>query len=381
MKVAYLTTYYNGKIDGRFGRFHDWIHALRDMDDPPFDPKVVALTASNVDCTVPSEPHALFGEATELWGRPTNKLEFCYNLPRAKRDLDRIDFDVIHVLTLDMIAFPFSIQVADVAPVVGPDIMGYTPRREGERWKRGGTTWMKDRVRFAVRKQLISARDELTPIALSRHHARNISTLDPEVSPKILSPGVSEIFSPEDTDRSAKEAWPTEFLYLGDLSKYKGYYVFLDALAQLPRNLDYRATVVGSGDPDRERIAALGLSDRVSIEGFIPRSDLPKYYRRADFYVMPSVDENGPNTIVEALACGTPVIATDKLGMNEYATKSSAIYVERTPADFRKAMVEAHENRERYSRNARNRANEYKIFNTIDGLVDVYESHLERTNP
>jgi hypothetical protein len=40
MQVAYVTPYYNGACDGRYGRFHDWVHAVRDANDPPFDADV-----------------------------------------------------------------------------------------------------------------------------------------------------------------------------------------------------------------------------------------------------------------------------------------------------------------------------------------------------
>ncbi|MFB6240387.1 MAG: hypothetical protein ABEJ46_02285, partial [Gemmatimonadota bacterium] len=50
-------------------------------------------------------------------------------------------------------------------------------------------------------------------------------------------------------------------------------------------------------DPDRERIAALGLEDDVVVEGFVPRGELPEIYRATDLHVVASVDETaGPNT-------------------------------------------------------------------------------------
>jgi len=376
VKVVYLTTYYNGEIDGRFGRFHDWVHTLRDMDDPPFEFEVVALTASNPDGTLSSRPHAVLGEATDLWGSAKNNAEFCLNVPRALRDLRRIDFDVLHVLTLDMIAYPVALAASGCHPVVGPDVMGYTPLREGPRWDRGGATWVKDRIRFNARKALLRAARDPTLIALSRRHAANIRELDARASPEVIPPGVDAVFSPGDREMDGRpEDSPTRFLYVGDLSTYKGYDIFLDALAGLPNRVDFHAAVIGSGDPEPDRIDGLGLADRVTVEGFVPRSELPKHYRRADFYVMPSIDENGPNTIVEALACGTPIIATDRPGTNEYAPDGAGIYVDRTASALREGLIEAHERRETCAETARAHTDEFRAERTVEALSDRYREH------
>lgn len=383
MKVAYLTTYYNGAVDGRFGRFHDWVHALRDMSDPPFDFEVVALSASNADGTLSSPPHSLLGEATDMWGSPLNDVEYALNLPRAIRDLIRIDFDVLHVLRSDLKVYPIALAFADRSPVIGPNVQGYVPGRDGERWNRDGLGGARNRYEFQRGRALLRAADDPTLVALSRYHADNVRTYDPDGVVETIPPGVAGCFnlgdaaeappSPvDDPDR------PTRFLYVGDFTEYKGYDRFLDALAGLPDDLPVRATVVGAGDPRRDRIAALGLDDTVEVEGFVPREELPRYYREADWYVMPSVDENGPNTVAEALACGTPIVATDKPGINEYASDEAAIYVERAGAALREGLREAHNNRERYSEDALSHADDFSAERTVAALADLYERHLER---
>lgn len=381
MKVAYLTTYYNGAIDGRFGRFHDWVHALRDMDTPPFEFTVVALTASNPDETLSSDPAGVFGDATELWGSPLNNLEFVLNTPRAVRDLSAVEADVVHVLTLDLLAYPVSLAMADRSPVVGPDVQGYFPGRKGDRWNRSGTARWKHRLRYRLRRGLLDLAADPTLVALSRYHAENVRSLDGNTVVRTVPPGVSPVFHPPDQSPPGGRDpdRPTELLYLGDLSSYKGYDLFLEALAGLPDDIDFRATVVGTGDPRLDRIADAGLTDRVDVAGFVDRSELPRYYRRADCYVMPSVDEHGPNTIVEALACGTPVVATDRPGINEYADDDAAVYVERSISGFRRGIVEFHRNREEYTRNALKRASEYGVERTVESLSELYEAHIDRT--
>jgi glycosyltransferase involved in cell wall biosynthesis len=392
VKVAYLTTYYNGAVDGRFGRFHDWVHTLRDMPDPPFEFDIVALTASNPDGTLSSPPHAVLGEATEMWGSPYNDVEFALDVPRAIRDLQRMEFDVLHVVRLDAKGYPVALAFADRSPVVGPNLQGYVPGREGSRWNKGGLGRLRNAYEFYRNQALFRLAVDPTAVALSQYHARNIRAYGSGGVVEVVPPGVASCFRPRDEmdapnddrsmdgDPSSLEDRPTRFLYVGDFSAYKGYDLFLDSLAGLPDDLRFTATVVGSGDPRRDRIAALRLDDVVSVEGFVQRSELPEYYREADFYVMPSIDENGPNTIVEALACGTPVIATDKPGINEYAPEDASIYVDRTGADLRRAFLVAHEDREQYARAARETADEFSAECTVGALADLYERHVARTS-
>lgn len=73
--------------------------------------------------------------------------------------------------------------------------------------------------------------------------------------------------------------------------------------------------VIGGEGPLRPQLEQMireqGLSDRVSLRGFIPERDLPAFYQAADFFILPTyVLEGFGLVMVEALACGTPVIGT-----------------------------------------------------------------------
>lgn len=376
MKIAYVTPYYNGNLDGRFGRFHDWVHTLRDMTNPPFDFEVFTLTASNRDGTLSSAPHSFLGEATDLWGKKRNKLEFALNAPRLARDLRRKEFDLVHVLTLDLFAYPLAVALSDRPPVIGPDIQGYFPERKGKRWNASGSQWFKYRIQYWLKQRLLSTAPDSTVIALSEYQKKLISNLSGTTNRiEIVAPGVDPKFSPGPPKTSEE----TTFLYIGDLSDYKGYSLFLEALGRLPDDLDWRAVVVGSGDQRREKITEIGINDRVEIEGFVPREDLPDYYRRADFFVMPSVDENGPNTIVEALACGTPVLATDRLGINEYIPDGSGICFNRNPESLKRALHTAISEKQSLTNRARETAPRFTAKTTIKSLTDIYRNHLTRS--
>jgi len=105
-------------------------------------------------------------------------------------------------------------------------------------------------------------------------------------------------------------------LYVGRLQPIKGLETLLDAMSRLP---DATLLIVG-GDQDepenghaaslRERVSALGLEKRVRFLGAQPQRRLRLFYAAADATVMPSYYESFGMVALEAMACGSPVVAS-----------------------------------------------------------------------
>ena len=91
----------------------------------------------------------------------------------------------------------------------------------------------------------------------------------------------------------------------------------LEAVARLPGV--WRLAIVGAG-PERDRLEVLarrlGMADRVFFEGIVPSLRMPAFYRELDALVVPSrsqpnwVEQFG-RVLIEAMACGVPVIGSD----------------------------------------------------------------------
>jgi glycosyltransferase involved in cell wall biosynthesis len=111
------------------------------------------------------------------------------------------------------------------------------------------------------------------------------------------------------------------FLYVGRLKRYKGVQHILAALAALrAAGRDYRLRVLGSGDyrTELERTAGrLGLHDSVTFEGFVPPARKLELLRGSWAAVFPSEKEGWGLTVIEANACGTPVIASNSDGLRD----------------------------------------------------------------
>jgi glycosyltransferase involved in cell wall biosynthesis len=117
----------------------------------------------------------------------------------------------------------------------------------------------------------------------------------------------------------AERDWNGEIglLTVGRIDAEKNPFLLLDALAQLERERPgrFRLRWAGVGplaDDVQRRAAELGLADRVELLGFVPFGPrLLELYRQAHAFVHVSLTEGVPHVLHEALASGTPVVATD----------------------------------------------------------------------
>jgi glycosyltransferase involved in cell wall biosynthesis len=113
-------------------------------------------------------------------------------------------------------------------------------------------------------------------------------------------------------------------LFVSNLLPHKNVLRLLDAFAIVRRRHACRLVVRGEGRPGyvravRERVAALGLDDAVTFPGYLDELSLRRLYRHAACSVLPSLGEGFGLTILEAMACGTPVIAATGSSLPEVA--------------------------------------------------------------
>lgn len=117
------------------------------------------------------------------------------------------------------------------------------------------------------------------------------------------------------------EAEPGLLCFVGRVKRYKGVQHALQALRTLvQRKLDVRMAVVGSGDyleQLRHICRQLGLTDRVEFPGYVSHEEKVRWLRRSWAAVLPSEKEGWGLTVIEANACGTPVVASDSDGLRD----------------------------------------------------------------
>ena len=113
-------------------------------------------------------------------------------------------------------------------------------------------------------------------------------------------------------------------LSVGHLIDRKGHHHAIAALPHLP---GWTLLIVGEG-PERARLeglaATLGVAGRVRLLGAHPHAGLPRFYGAADVLILASSREGWANVLLEAMACGTPVVASDIPGNDEVVQRREA---------------------------------------------------------
>lgn len=149
----------------------------------------------------------------------------------------------------------------------------------------------------------------------------------------VVPPGVDEHYRPLPDaviDRfRRKHALPERFvLHVGTLQPRKNLLVLLEAMARLQRPHLPLFLVGGKGwfyDEIFARVEVLGLRQQVHFVGYVDDDDLPRWYNAASLLVFPSLYEGFGMPILEALACGTPVVAAAASALPE-AGGDAALY-------------------------------------------------------
>lgn len=134
----------------------------------------------------------------------------------------------------------------------------------------------------------------------------------------------TSLFTPGDRTPTG-EGNRKRLLLVALLTPIKGVPYLLEALARLTEKRDdFVLDIVGDGPKrsDYEELARkLGLQDIVRFRGLKTKQEVVEFMRRCDIFVLPSLFETFGVVLVEALACGKPVIATDIGGPKEIITE------------------------------------------------------------
>ncbi len=129
-------------------------------------------------------------------------------------------------------------------------------------------------------------------------------------------------------------------LSVGNLLPVKGHDLVIEALALLP---GYDLVIAGAGPQDaalRALARARGVADRVRFTGPVEQALLREWYGAADALVLGSASEGWANVLLEAMACGTPVAATNVGGTPELvcAEPAGVLIAQRTPQGVAEAV-------------------------------------------
>ena len=232
-------------------------------------------------------------------------------------------FDVLHTSLWGGSAFG---RVAALGPKRPSTVMS---ERRVEDF-RSGPARLVDRILRPFTDEWIGNSSEVGDFIARAHRA-------PKSQITVIRNGIDKsVFRPGPARQRAADHVPT-IGALGRLVHQKGFDVLLEALPTVTAQRPVRLVIAGEGElrPELEA-AAEGLP--VSFPGALQGPEaVADFLRSLDLFVMPSRYEGLPNAVLEALACGAPVVATDVPGMAEAAGAAARM----VPAEDPQALAAA----------------------------------------
>lgn len=196
------------------------------------------------------------------------------------------------------------------------------------------------RLKRNTKKAVLNARHIVTISEASKQDiVKEYKLKDDSVS--VVYPGVGHEYRPQGTRYLGALPY---LLFVGPLKKTKNIPVLIDAFAQFLKmsSKKYRLILIGSDkdlDPMIFRtVNKWGINKYVDVRGYVPDSELPKYYRGATLFVSPSLIEGFGLPLLEAMASGIPVIAGNNTSMPEVVGKAGILTDVKNPDSVAQAM-------------------------------------------
>ena len=173
-----------------------------------------------------------------------------------------------------------------------------------------------------------------------------------------------------------------QILWIGKYVPGKGVEYLLRGFQLFSREFaDYTLLMIGRGpqkDDCLKMIEDMGLKEKVILMDFVDNEDLPEIYQQSSLFVLPSLSEGVPRTILEAMACGVPVACTELPQLVKIVSECGLLFPPKDPealAASLSTLVSDHEMAQGCGRNGREKAvSMYSWSDTVSKTLDLYAS-------
>ena len=235
----------------------------------------------------------------------------------AQCRLDRID-----LLYCPMIEYPFVplvplvVHVHDLHPIMFPQ------------------QFLRASVHFSFMLRMLNrAARRVTVVSEYVKNELLATTKIPENRVDVIPNGYNkDLFQPQDPAMKGEflEKYSISgnyILYVGNLFRYKNVKMLMEAFLRIKDRLDHSLVIVGRREFCDE---TLPCDDKIRFMNYVPDEDLPNFYSYADLLVHPSLSEGFGLTPLEAMACGTPVLSSNRASLPEVVGDAGILF---NPAD------------------------------------------------
>lgn len=260
--------------------------------------------------------------------------ELSDNMIQFIKDND-LDYDLFHghyvdagIVALDM-AKAFNKPVFFTAHSLGAwkkDQMGGDPQEMEEKFNFEKRINEELRIFKSVNAHTLTSNVQKEKLnELYNYDAPNIEIIPPGVN-------IHTYHIPTEEELKKETDLPDKYIFcLSRIDTNKGHDLLLYAFDKVRKEIDDVHLVIGGGSPNpkpREKSVFNKMKeiikekdmDRVHIIGYVPDEKLVQYYQRAELFVLPSIFEPFGMTSQEAMACGTPVVASKYGGIKQVIT-------------------------------------------------------------
>ena len=253
-------------------------------------------------------------------------------------------------------------------------------------WCHGADIYLSWRFKSIASKLFLKSADAV--IALTQDMERKIQEICNRDA--FVIPGGIDLRRFEGLSRknAAKSSTDSEriILFVGRLHPLKGVAYLVEAMYTIIHsNPRVRLLIVGDGE-ERSNLEnltnKLGLAKYISFTGKVPHEKVPEYMATADVLVLPSLVEGFGVVLLEAMACGLPIVATNVGGIPEIVQDGeNGLMAEsensREIADKVLMIFENDELRKRISQNNLEKAKNYSWKAVVDKLEKVYQGIIK----
>lgn len=269
------------------------------------------------------------------WGRKTTPFAWMlFNFPFIENGISN-QIDIVHALSLGYKVAtrkPYVVTIHDIGPLTHPQ---YFTKKD--QW------FMKASLKQALNKS--SAMICVSQATANAVESYSLGNYGKSVTERlhVIHEGVDEVFFKAPKEESITDIHLVESLLdmpfvltVGSISPRKNLQTVLESFSKLKDELpNHQLITVGGNGWDysliKDKVKALGLEERVHFLGYVSDDLLRLLYRRAVVFVYPSLFEGFGLTVLEAMACGCPVITSNTTSLPE-VSGDAAILIE--PQDF-----------------------------------------------
>jgi glycosyltransferase involved in cell wall biosynthesis len=318
---------------------------------------------------------------------PGSKGQYLLSFPRVKKIkqiLSEEEIDLIHIID-PTISARLCIKAAKS---LGIKIIAHSHTQPENMCLQLPKIVQSEKMNNFVYKYMINLYKKVDAVICPSKFAKKaLKKFDKKLEPYVVSNGVnlSKFKLNGGKFKNKHSSKKKTILYVGRLHMEKSVHTLIEAMPYILKELkNTRLEIVGTGHlrEDLEKLAGkLGVSENITFKGKVSEKNLLEEYNECDLFVLPSIAELEGMVVLEAMACGKPIlISNSKLSASsDFVNGNGLIFKLQDPKDLAKKAIIILNNEKmikKMSAESCKQAQAYDINKSVDKLEKIYSEVL-----